>query len=104
MTSLTSYRGIQVLDPDPIGDGGLAIQNDLKSLVDWSPKSVWDRSDDPIVDDDETEDFFPGSTWLNTTATPPRLFICESNATGAAVWIPVALQISAIAAAICVRH
>ena len=30
MTSLTSYRGIQVLDPDPIGDGGLAVQNDLK--------------------------------------------------------------------------
>jgi len=30
MTSLTSYRGIQVLDPNPVGDGGLAIQNDLK--------------------------------------------------------------------------
>jgi len=29
MASLTAYRGLQVLSPDPIGDGGLAIQNDL---------------------------------------------------------------------------
>jgi len=37
MSSLTSYHGVQVLDPDPVGDGGLAIQNNLKSLVDWIP-------------------------------------------------------------------
>ena len=37
MSSLTSYHGVQALDPDPVGDGGLAIQNDLKSLVDWIP-------------------------------------------------------------------
>jgi len=43
--------------------------------------------DDPTVDD-ETEDFFPGSTWMNTATTPPRLFVCKSNANGAAVWIP----------------
>jgi len=39
MTSLISYRGIQVLDPDPIGDGGLAIQNDLKSEFDFTTVS-----------------------------------------------------------------
>ncbi|GEM_PF-2007219 len=33
---------------------------------DESPR---EKSDDPTVDDDETEDFFPGSTWLNTATT-----------------------------------
>jgi len=37
MSSRTSSRGILVLDPDPVGDGGLAIQNDLRSPVGWSP-------------------------------------------------------------------
>jgi len=33
MASLTAYPGLQVLTPDPVGDGGLAIQYDLKALV-----------------------------------------------------------------------
>lgn len=93
MASLTAYRGLQVLTPDPIGDGGLAIQNDLKALVDWSPKSVWAQSADPTIDDDETEDFFPGSIWFRTNTTPPKLFVCRSSATDAAVWKQVLLQV-----------
>jgi hypothetical protein len=96
MPSLTNYRGIQVLAPDPVGDGGLAIQNDLKSLVDWSPKSLWDESTDPDSDNDETEDFFPGSLWLRTDVTPPRLFVCKSNSTGDAEWILIALQTASV--------
>jgi len=94
MASLTAYRGLQVLTPDPTGDGGLAIQNDLKALVDWSPKSVWAQSADPTVDDDETEDFFPGSIWLRTNTTPPKLFVCRSSATGAAVWQQILLEVA----------
>ena len=94
MASLTAYRGLQVLSPDPTGDGGLAIQNDLKALVDWSPKSVWAQSADPTVDDDETEDFFPGSIWLRTNTTPPKLFVCRSSATGAAVWQQILLEVA----------
>lgn len=94
MASLTAYRGLQVLTPDPIGDGGLAIQNDLKALVDWSPKSVWAQSADPTIDDDETEDFFPGSIWFRTNTTPPKLFVCRSSATDAAVWKQVLLQVA----------
>src|SRR5580698_10772438 len=36
MSSLTTYRGLLVVTPDPTGDGGLAIQNDLKLLADRS--------------------------------------------------------------------
>lgn len=93
MAALTAYRGLQVVTPDPTGNGGLAIQDDLKSLVDWSPKSVWAQSADPTVDDDQTEDFFPGSLWLRTDTSPPKLFVCQSSATGAAVWKQVLLQV-----------
>lgn len=34
MTTLIDYKGLQVLDPDPTGDGGRAIQNDFKLLAD----------------------------------------------------------------------
>ncbi len=97
MASLTSYHGIQVLSPPPMGDGGLAIQNDFKSLVDWHPKSVWSESVDPADTDDESEDFYPGSLWLRTNTTPPRLFLCQSSATGAAVWLQVPFRSSAVA-------
>ena len=93
MASLTAYRGLQVLTPDPVGDGGLAIQNDLKALVDWSPKSVWAQSANPAAGDDQTADYFPGSLWLRTDTSPPKLFICQSAATGAAVWKQVLLQV-----------
>lgn len=94
MATLSSYRGLQVVTPDPTGDGGLAVQDDLKSLVDWSPKSVWAQSADPTIDDDETADFFPGSLWLRTDTTPPKLFVCEDSATGAAVWRQILLQVA----------
>lgn len=91
MATLTAYRGLQVVTPDPAGDGGLAIQNDLKSLVDWSPKSVWAQSADPGVNDDQTQNYYPGSIWLRTDTSPPKIFVCRSASTGAAVWqqVPV---------------
>lgn len=93
MPSLTTYRGLQVVTPDPTGDGGLAIQNDLKSLVDWSPKSVWAQSADPGVNDDSTQSFYPGSLWLRTDTSPSKLFVCQSSSAGAAVWKPVLLVV-----------
>lgn len=89
MPSLINYRGIQVVSPDPSGDGGLAIQNDLKSLVEWSPRSAWDESADPTAGDDEDDDFYPGSLWLRIDSTPARLFVCQSSDAAAAVWIPL---------------
>jgi|GEM_PF-6286646 len=93
MSTLVDYRGLQVVSPDPTGEGGLAIQNDLKDLVDWHPKSVWAQTADPTASDDESADFFPGSLWLRTDVTPPKLFVCRSNSPGAAVWTPILLQV-----------
>lgn len=92
MPSLTSYKGLQVLTPDPTGAGGLAIQNDFKQLVDWQPKCVWSQSADPTANDDEGDDFYPGSQWLRTNTTPPKLFVCLNSAAGAAVWQPILLS------------
>jgi len=91
MPSLTDYKGLDVVSPDPTGDGGLAIQNDFKSLVDWNPKSVWSQSADPTAGDDQGDNFYPGSMWLRTDTTPPKLFVCRSSALGAAVWTRIEL-------------
>ena len=86
MSTLVSYKGLQVLDPEPGGSGGLAIQEDLKLLVDWHPRSVWDASSDPGLTEDEGADFHPGSLWRN--ASSGRLFRCVDASAGAAVWQP----------------
>lgn len=93
MATLIPYKGLQVVDPAPTGDGGLAIQEDFQSLVDWSPKSVWAETADPTVNDDEDDDFYPGSLWLRTNVTPPKLFVCKTSAMGGAVWQPIPLEL-----------
>ena len=96
MASLIDYKGLQVVSPDPVGAGGLAIQDDLKQLVDWNPKSRWDATTDPASNDDEGNDFHPGSMWLNTGVTPARLFVCKNAATGAAEWEQIAAAEDAV--------
>jgi hypothetical protein len=93
MTALVDYRGLQVVSPDPTGDGGLAIQDNFKSLVDWNPKGVWNQSAAPTGTDDNTLEYFPGSLWLRTDTTPSQLFVCKSSATAAASWLPIILNI-----------
>lgn len=43
MATLTNYKGLEVVDPDPSGAGGLAIQDDLKKLVDWQIVAALDK-------------------------------------------------------------
>jgi len=93
MATLTAYKGLQVVSPDPTGDGGLAIQDDFKALVDWSPKSSWSENADPTANDDQTDDYYPGSLWLRTDTTPPKLFVCQSSGTGSAIWRQVLLEV-----------
>lgn len=90
-TSLTNYRGLQVVDPSPTGDGGLAIQNDLKSLVGWSPKSEWNKTSDPGNTDDSDHDYYQGSFWLRTDTN--KLFVCVSDTPSSAIWAPVLLTL-----------
>jgi hypothetical protein len=92
MSSLINYRGLQIIDTEPLpGAGGWAIQQDFKSLVTWNPKSVWNQNSSPTASDDNTQDYYPGSQWLQTNTTPSNLFVCQSSATGTAVWSPLLL-------------
>jgi hypothetical protein len=93
MATLIDYRGLQVVSPDPTGNGGLAIQNNLKQIVDWNPKGVWGQTASPTLSNDNTQEYFPGSLWLRTDTTPSQLFVCKSSATGAASWLPILLNV-----------
>ncbi len=93
MAALVNFQGLQVVSPDPSGDGGLAIQNDLKFLVQWSPKSVWNATSSPAAGNDSSQNFYAGSLWLRTDTTPMQLFLCLSPTPTAAVWVPVLLNV-----------
>ncbi len=44
---------------------------------------------DPVVGSDNTLDYAILSVWLNTSASPPRAWMCVCAATGAAVWLQI---------------
>ncbi len=44
---------------------------------------------DPTVNDDVALGYKPSSVWVNTTASPNKVFICSDNSIGAAVWIEI---------------
>ncbi len=56
----------------PIENGGLGGKNKL------------DATTAPLVTNDASEGYVPGSLWENTTTG--RIYICVGNSTGAAVW------------------
>ena len=93
MASLTGYKGLQIVTPTPTGAGGEAIQNNLTSLVDWSPKSSLTQASDPTSANDISQNYYPGSLWLRTNVTPPKLFICKSNAPGSAEWVQLLFSV-----------
>lgn len=43
-------------------------------------------SSDPTEDDDSGDGYAAGSVWLNTLASPARVFLCVDASTGEAVW------------------
>ena len=88
MTSLTNYHGLQVPNATP-GGGGAAISDNFQSLVDWHPLSQWAQTGNPTAGDDQTQNYYPGSLWLNSSTN--ELFLCISSATGVAVWEQVIL-------------
>lgn len=71
----------------------VAIGTDIADLMDSgalplpaNPQSIANltATTDPTVSNDNTQDYGPGSVWLNTTGN--RIWVCESASTGAAVW------------------
>jgi hypothetical protein len=75
------------------GAGGIAIADNFESLVTWSPRSIWNATRNPNANDDSTNsattNFAAGSSWLNISTG--QVFLCQSAAIGAAVWIQALL-------------
>ena len=100
MATLSPYKGLLLITtPPPVpGQGGAAINDDLKALVDWNPKSVWAANAAPTGSNNASpgQDFHPGSLWLQTNVTPPKLFVCQSSTTSSAVWLQVMTEIKIV--------
>jgi hypothetical protein len=45
------------------------------------------RAAAPTVNDDSSRGFVVGSAWVDTSATPDALYLCTSDALGAATWL-----------------
>lgn len=87
MPSLSSYKGLQVVDP-AAGAGGAALTGNFKATVDWHPKSEWSKTTDPSSSNNASSDYYPGSWWLNynTSTSSGRLFLCVLSSTSSATW------------------
>jgi len=52
-----------------------------------SPQTT--RAGAPGASNDSTQGFVVGSSWVDTTPSPDALYVCTSNAVGAATWVQV---------------
>jgi len=66
------------------------------------PKSNWEATTDPGVDDDHSFGYVVGSWWLNTT--DGGLWICSDNSDGAAAWSELAVGAGGNHAALSATH
>ncbi len=78
MSTLTTYNGLQVVDPEPSADGGKAINDNFKAL------STALEITDPSSSDDSSAYFSVGSRWFNSTTGVE--WLCTDASVGAAVW------------------
>jgi len=56
-----------------VAPGGAIVRNNFTATT------------DPLPSNDSTQDYAPGSVWINTAGF--RVWMCLANATGAAVWL-----------------
>ncbi len=63
MATLTDYKGLDVVE-GATGDGGIALTENFKELADRAP---YQTAGNPGVNNDSTQGFSPGDTWLNTS-------------------------------------
>ncbi|MCL2640347.1 MAG: hypothetical protein FWD53_05840 [Phycisphaerales bacterium] len=78
MSSLSTIGTLQVITPDPTGDGGLAINENFRKTT-----TKFDTSD-PASSDDTSAGYRVGSRWINTKSGIE--YVCVNDAAGAAVW------------------
>ena len=50
---------------------------------------------DPTASQDISQGYFPSSVWVNTAASPKKVFVCSDNSLGSAVWNLIAPSSSA---------
>ena len=67
------------------GAAGTMINENFKKLADRSPKSKYDATTAPTVNDDVDSDYMVGSRWIDVTGD--KAYICVDNTSGAAVWL-----------------
>jgi len=79
----TTYKGLTVLTPDPTGDGGLLLQNNLKALADRIPGTTT-TSRAPTTTDDLAHGFYPFWHWIDSGTS--KVYHCVSNTNNAAIW------------------
>jgi hypothetical protein len=81
MSTLIDYRGLQVVNPNPSGLGGRAINDNFKKLTTF----ITDVA--PGTSDDSTAGFVVGSRWFAYAPGGESLeFICVGATPGAAEW------------------
>ena len=88
MGSFTDYRGLEIRTPDPVGDGGLVLNNNFKELSNRSGP-IYSAAANPTVNDDKINTagngkFYIYSKWLNTTND--EMFVCVDATATAAIW------------------
>lgn len=93
MSSIIRYKdyGLQIVSPEPTGEGGVALNENFKALTENLAEV------DPGVDDDALAGYAAGSRWLNTLTGVE--WVCVDPTEGAAVWQRPAVQNASTSAA-----
>jgi hypothetical protein len=79
-TNLAFIQNVDVNDIVDLAAAGCSFINDASS----QGRDNLVATTDPGVSNDNTQDYAPGSTWVNST--DGRVWFCQSAATGAAAW------------------
>ena len=82
--STTTTRN-SLTKPDYTDTADIAVINANSDIIDSAvAKCKWDATTGPVVGDDSADGYVVGSRWWDTTAH--KLYECESNSAGAAIW------------------
>lgn len=90
--TITTYKGMQILNPSPTGQGGILLINNLKEFADRIGPTHQSTAV-PTTDNDGNDTaglgiaFEIGSRWYRDTGTIYEEYVCLNNDTGAAQWV-----------------
>ena len=84
MATLTEYKGLEVVNPDPTGAGGLAIQDNFKRLADWQVVGVIRIENTPPASPALGDRYLVGSAptgdWLTPTDRSNQVALWDGSA------------------------